>query len=163
MVDIGNRVPSVTVLSQASRWVSSRIRAPSVPVISTQVPQLHRDRFFQEHVLAGFETVARDRVMVLLRRGADIDHGNVRVLDDVLVVERRGCGPGERLYLGEAIRADFADVQLVHQRGARQRFRADAPAPTGADHCDFDLLHALSPLCLTPTLSSPRKWGRNKH
>ena len=39
MVDMGKRVPSATVLSQASRWVSSRIRAPSVPVISTQVEQ----------------------------------------------------------------------------------------------------------------------------
>jgi hypothetical protein len=39
MVDIGKRVPSATVLSQTSRWVSSSTSAPSVPVISTQVEQ----------------------------------------------------------------------------------------------------------------------------
>ena len=39
MVDIGNCVPSETVLSQLSRWVSSRNREPSVPVISNQVAQ----------------------------------------------------------------------------------------------------------------------------
>ena len=128
-----------------------------------RLPQLHRDRLFQQHVLAGLEAVARDREMGLLRRGADIDHGDVRVLDDVLVVERRGRRLGERLHLGQAVGADFADVQLVHQRGARQRLRADAAAPAGADHCDFDLFHALSPFCLTPTLPSPRKWGRDKH
>ncbi len=39
MVDIGNCVPSVIVLSQLSRCVSSRNSEPSVPVISIQVAQ----------------------------------------------------------------------------------------------------------------------------
>ena len=106
-----------------------------------RLPQLERDRFLQQHVLAGFEAVARDRVMVLLRRGADIDHGNVRVLDDVVVVERGGRGPRQRLDLGQPVGADFADMQLVDQRRARERLRADAAAPAGADHCHFDSLH----------------------
>jgi len=108
-------------------------------------PQLHRDRLLQEHVLAGFEAVAGDRVMVLLRRGADIDHGNVGVLDDVAVIERRAGRLGERFDLGEAIRADLANVQLVDQRRARERLGADAAAPAGADHCRFDALHAGYP------------------
>ena len=39
MVDIGNIWPVFSVLSQLSRWVSSRVSAPSVPVISIQVEQ----------------------------------------------------------------------------------------------------------------------------
>jgi len=39
MVDMGKRVPSDTVFSQLSRWVSSRNSEPSVPVISIQVAQ----------------------------------------------------------------------------------------------------------------------------
>src|SRR6266850_649957 len=96
--------------------------------------------------------------MILLRGGADIDHRDVRVLDDVLVVERRGRRSGERLHLGQPVRADFADVQLVHQRGARQRLRTDAAAPAGNDYCDFNLLHAL-PLYAWQRRSRPRAGG----
>ena len=110
-----------------------------------RLPQLDRDRLFEQHMLAGFQAVAGDRIVVLLRRGADIDHRDVRVAHDVLVVERRGRGPGERLDLGQAVRADLADVQLVHQRRARQRLGADAAAPAGADHRGFDLLHRRFP------------------
>ena len=85
-------------------------------------PQLERDRFFQQDVLAGAQAVARDRIMVLLRRGADIDDGDIRVLDDVLIVERRGRGLGQRLDFRQAVGPDFADVQLVDQRRARQAF-----------------------------------------
>ncbi len=110
-------------------------------------PQLERDRLFQQHVLSGAQAVARDREVVRFRRGRDVDDRDVLVLDDVPIVERGGRGFGQRLHLGEAFGPDFADVQLVHQRGARQRLRTDASAPAGADHCRFNLLHDVSFNC----------------
>src|ERR1700722_6210886 len=79
--------------------------------------------------------------MRVLRRGADVDDADVSVRDDVAVVEGRGRGIGERLALGEAVGADFADVQLLAQRRARQRFGADAAAPAGPDHRGFEELY----------------------
>ncbi len=111
-----------------------------------RLPQLHRDRLLQQHVLAGFEAIARDRVMVLLRRGADVDHGNIGVLHDVTVIERGGCRLGQRLDLGQTVGADFADVQFVDQRRARECLGANAAAPAGADHCNFNCLHPDPPV-----------------
>src|SRR5215470_7799514 len=95
-------------------------------------------------MLAGSEAVARDREMRLLGRGADINHRDRRVLDDVLVVERGGRRLGERLDLGQTVRADLADMQLVDQRRARERLGADTAAPAGADDRDFNLFHLAS-------------------
>src|SRR5215472_10399277 len=92
-------------------------------------------------MLAGSEAVARDRKMRLLGRGADIDHRDRRVLDDILVVERGGRRLGERFDLGQTIGADLADMQLVDQRRARERLGADTAAPAGADDRDFYLFH----------------------
>lgn len=107
------------------------------------LPELQRYRLLQEHVLAGAQAIARDRIMILLRRGADIDDGDIRVLDDVLIIE--GCcgGPRQRLDLRQAVGPDLTDVELVDQRRARQRLRPDAPAPSRADHCDFDPFHSF--------------------
>ena len=105
------------------------------------LPQLHGDRFFKEHVLAGLEAVARNRKMGVLRRGADIDDADRVIVDDILIVERGACRIGQRLDLGEPVGPDFADVQLLHQRRARQRLGADAAAPAGADDRDFELVH----------------------
>ena len=109
------------------------------------LPQLQRDRLLQHHVLAGLEAVARDRIVVDLRRGRDEHHRDVVVLDDVLVVERRGRGPVARLQLGQTVRLDVADVQLVDQRRARQRFHPRAANPTHANCTDFNCLHAIRP------------------
>src|SRR5580704_16175435 len=76
-----------------------------------------------------------------LRGGADIDHRDGGVPDDVLIIERGMGGARERLHLLEPIGTDLADMQLVHQSRARQRLRPDAAAPTGPDHRRFDLLH----------------------
>ena len=75
---------------------------------------------------------------VVLRRGRDVDHLDRVVPDDVLIVERRDRRIGERLDLGQPVGPDFADMQLLHQRIARQRFGADAAAPSGADDGDFN-------------------------
>jgi hypothetical protein len=99
-------------------------------------------------VLAGAQAVAGDRKVVLLRGGADIDHRDVGVADDVLVFECRGRRLGQRLDLGQPVRADLADVQLVDQGRARERLGTDAAAPAGADHCDFDLFHEGTPFNL---------------
>ena len=107
------------------------------------LPQFERDRLFQQYVLAGAQAVASDRIVVGFRRRRDVDDRNVVVLDDVLVVERRGGGLGQRLHLGEPVRPDLADVQLVAQRRARQRLGADAAAPAGADHCSFNGFHGI--------------------
>ncbi len=104
-------------------------------------PQFERDRLFQEHVLAGFQAILGDRIVVGFRRGRDVDHRDVRVLDDVVVVERRGRRARQRFHLGQTVGADFADVQFVHQRRTRQRLRSDAAAPAGADHRDFNSFH----------------------
>src|SRR6185312_2516566 len=98
-------------------------------------------RLFKEYVLASFEAVPRDREMIALGRGADIDDEDVRVLDDLLIVERRGRGLGERLHFGVPLGSDLADVQPNDGRRARQRLRADAAAPAGPDHPGFDLFH----------------------
>src|SRR5207302_11109769 len=95
-------------------------------------------------VLAGAEAVARDRVMVLLRRGADVDDGNIRVIEDVLVVEGGRGGPGERLDLSQAVGPYLTNMKLVDERRARQRLRPDAPAPSRADHRDFNPFHSAS-------------------
>ena len=107
--------------------------------------QFERDRLFQQHMLAGFQAIPRDRIVIGFRRGRDVDHRDAVVLDDVLIIQRRGRRVGQRLHFGEAVGPDLADVQLVHQRGTRQRFRAYAAAPAGSDHRDFDLLHAWVP------------------
>ena len=113
--------------------------------------QLHRDRLFQQHVLAGAQAVPGYREMGVLRRGADVDDADALVRDDVAVVERRGRRIGERLDLGEPIGADFADVQLLAQRRARQRFGADAAAPAGPDHCRFEEFHQGLSFSTIPT------------
>jgi hypothetical protein len=95
----------------------------------------------QEHVLAGAQAVPRDWEMGLLRRGADIDDADVLVVHDVPVVARRGHRIGERRDLGQPVGADFADMQLAAERRARQRLRANATAPAGADHCGFEEFH----------------------
>ena len=86
--------------------------------------------------LPALQAVARDRIVVGLRRGRDEHHRDVVVLDDVLVVERRGRGPVARLQLGEPVRLDVADVQLV------------APAPCAT---------AFPPACRRP---NPRRLHR---
>ena len=90
-------------------------------------PEFERDRLLQHHVLAALQAVSRDRIVVRLRRGRDEHHRNVVVVDDVVVVECRARRLVERLHLGEPIRLDVAEVQLVDQRGARQSFRRAAP------------------------------------
>src|SRR5205823_1337779 len=127
-----------------------------------RLPQLHRDRLLQQHVLAGFEAIARDRVMVLFRRGADIDHGYIGIVHDLAVIERGGRRLSQRLDLDQTVGADFADVQFVDQRGARKRLGANAAAPAGADHCDFDTLHFQSPSCYRPTTSWPREQASSR-
>ena len=77
------------------------------------------------------------------------------VLDDVVVVERRGRRLVERLHLGEPVRLDVAEVQLVDQRGARQRFRARAADPTDADHRSFNRLHWTFPRCFLHVFMRP--------
>src|SRR5207237_734107 len=59
------------------------------------------------------------------------------------------------LHLGEAVGLDVAQVELVDERGARQRFGARAADPTNPDHRRFDLFHARFPFavlleCLPP-------------
>ena len=100
--------------------------------------------FSEQHVLAGAQAVARDRVVVRFRRGGDIDHADIVVLDDVLVVERRRRRLGQRLHFGQPVGLDLADMQLVDQRRTRQRFRANPPAPAGADHRRFHRFHVAS-------------------
>jgi hypothetical protein len=106
--------------------------------------QFHGDRLFQEHVLAGAQTVAGDRKVGVFRRGADIDDGDVRIGEDVAVIQRRGRRMGQRRDLGEPVRPDFADMQLAAQRRARQRLGADASAPAGADDGGFKQVHVRS-------------------
>ena len=110
------------------------------------LPQLQRDRLLQHHVLAGLQAVARDRVVVRLRRGRDEHHRDVVVLDDVLIVERRGRGLVARLQLRQPVRLDVADVELVHQRRPREGLDPRAPDPTHADGADFHCLHASIPV-----------------
>ena len=107
-------------------------------------PQLERDRFFQQHVLAGLQAILGDRIVVGFRGGRNIDHRDVRVLDDVLVVERRRRRVRELFHLRQPVGPDFADVQFVHQRRTRQRLRSDPAAPAGADHRDFNSFHRTS-------------------
>ena len=104
-----------------------------------------RDRLFQHHVLAGLQAVAADRIVVGFRRGRDIDHRDVRVVDDVVVVERRRRRLVERLHLGEPVGPDFAQVQFVDQRRARQRLRPRAADPADADHRRFNRFHLTFP------------------
>ena len=108
-----------------------------------RLPELQRDRLFQKHVLAGAEAVARDRVMILLRRGADIHYGNIRILEDVLIIEGGRGRPGERLDLGQAVGPDLTNMKFVDERRARQRLRPDPTAPARADHSYFDSFHSL--------------------
>src|SRR5215467_1424028 len=116
-------------------------------------------------MLAGSEAVARDREMRLLGRGADIDHRDRRVLDDVLIIERGGRRLGERFDLGQTIGADLADMQLVDQRRARERLGADTAAPAGADDRDFNLFHLGSLMVMEgiggaiKTMIGPRRKG----
>src|SRR5205823_1800052 len=105
---------------------------------------------------------ARDRVMVLLRSSADIDYGDIGIVHDLAVIERGRCRLGQRLDLGQTVGADFADVQFVDQRGARKRLGANAAAPAGADHCDFDTLHLQSPSSYRPTMSWPREQASSR-
>src|SRR5262249_47759257 len=69
--------------------------------------------------------------------GADINDIDIRVADDILIVERRGCRLGEGFDFRKPVRANFANMQLPAQRRARQGFGADASAPTGTDHGGF--------------------------
>ena len=125
-------------------------------------PQFERDRLFQEHVLAGFQAVLGDRIVVGFRRGRNIDHRNVRILDDVLVIERRGRRPRQLLHLRQPVGPDFADVQFVDQRGTRQRLRSDAAAPAGADHRSFNSFHRTSSF-LFLHCDGARPDGRARH
>src|SRR4051812_44532811 len=79
--------------------------------------------------------------MGVLRRRRNVDDPDSLILDEVLVVEGGGRRIGHRLYLGEPVGPDFADVQLVDQGGARQRHGTDPAAPSGSDDSDFDLFH----------------------
>ncbi len=106
-----------------------------------RLEQLHGDRLLQQHMFPGPQAIARDRKVRVLRRGADIDRADVCIAHDILVVERCACRIGEGLDLGQAVRADLADMELPAQRRARQRFGADAAAPAGADHCGFGSVH----------------------
>ena len=106
------------------------LRLPRLASVISVVglPQLERDRLFQQHVLAGLEAIARDRIMRWTRAWSRCETTDDRsVLDDVAVVERRGCRVGQLLDLGQAVGPDLTDVQLVDERGARQRFRPYAP------------------------------------
>ncbi len=104
-------------------------------------PKLQRDRLLQHHVLAGAQAVARDRIVVRFRRGRDEHHRDVVVVDDVLIVERRGRGPIARLQFRQPVRLDVAEVELVHQRRPGEGLDPRSPDPTYADCTDFDLLH----------------------
>jgi len=48
--------------------------------------QFERDRLFQEHVLAGPEAIARDRIVVGFRRRRDVDDLDAVVVEDVAIV-----------------------------------------------------------------------------
>ncbi len=109
-------------------------------------PELQRDRFFEQDVLARLEAIARDRIVRTLRCGRDVDDLDLGIGDDVLVVERGGDGVGQCLYFGETLGLDFADMQAVYQGGFGERFRPDATAPTGANNCNFDLSHEGCPV-----------------
>jgi hypothetical protein len=111
--------------------------------------QFERDRLFQEHMLAGLEAIARDRIVVGFRRGRDVDHADPVVVDDVAIVRCRRRRVGQRLDLGQTVGPDFTDVKLVDDRGARQRFGPYASAPASSDDRDFDLLHAFLPVFLS--------------
>src|SRR5262245_1355712 len=114
-------------------------------------------------MLAALEAVARDRIVVRFRRGRDVDDRDVRVVDDVLVVQRRGRRLPELFDLGEPVRLDVAQVQLVDQRGARQRLRAQTADPANADATDFNTLHGTLPrffFVARRTLSG--RWAKQK-
>ncbi len=97
-----------------------------------------RDRLFQQHMLAGLQAIARDRIMRVLRRGRDIDDLHRIILDDVLVIRCRDSGIGELLDFLQPVRADVADMQLFSPADSARVFRRESPAPSGADDSDFD-------------------------
>ena len=66
-----------------------------------------------------------------------------KTLRNILVVLRRA--------LGQAVRADFADMQLVDQCGTRERLCPDATAPSCPDNRRLDLPHKL----LNPAFTGP--------
>src|SRR5689334_3417109 len=98
--------------------------------------------------------------MVALWSGADIDDKDVGVIQYVRVIESRGHGFRQGLHFGEAVRPDLADMQLVDERRARQRLRADTAAPARPDHRGFDLFHFNLPSCRAAT--EPRSLVRCK-
>ena len=107
-------------------------------------PELHGDWLFQEDVLAGPQTVARDREMRRFRRRRDIDHLDRVVAQNVLIIGRGSRRVDEGSHLGEALLADLADVQLVDEGRARQSFGADSAAPARSDHGNFHGAHVTS-------------------
>ena len=66
--------------------VNLRLPAPGDLDQLVGLEQFERDRLFQQHVLAGLEAIARDRIVVGFRRGRDVDHLDPVVLDDVVIV-----------------------------------------------------------------------------
>ena len=88
--------------------------------------------------LAGQQGVLADRIVRGLRRGGDHHHLDGGVGQDLAIVGRERRGLGQLRHLGETVRLDVADMELVDLRIVGGRYRADAPAPADPDDAHLD-------------------------
>ena len=95
--------------------------------------QLHRDRLFEEHVLARKQALARDGVVGGLGRGRNQDGVDGGDFQQIAIVGRRRARIRLLRDFREPLGPRFRDVQLVDEGIGRARLGADAAAPAGAD------------------------------
>jgi len=112
-----------------------------------------RQRLLDEHVLAGEQRLAGERIVRAFRGGRDDDRVDRRIGQQLAVVEGRGRRIGLGGDFGEPVGPDLGDVQPGHLRACRAGVGANAAAPAGADDADVDLLHG-SPLRRGPLHSA---------
>ena len=105
--------------------------------------QFYRNRFLQKHMLAGQQTLAGHRVVVRLRRGRDDVGIDLVDFEKIPVICSRGLCAGGLRNLGETVRLDFCNVQILNNRMSGTGLGAYSAAPAGADDSNIDLLHGV--------------------
>ena len=103
--------------------------------------QLNGDGFFQKHVLASQQRLARHRVVQHFGRGGNNDGVHVVACENCLVIGTGGGGIGFPGDFGQTFRARLHHVQVLDQWIHRAGFSAYTAAPAGADNAYIDLLH----------------------
>ena len=105
--------------------------------------KFQRDRFFEEHVLARGEEVARHRKVHVFGGGGNVDRVDLGIPHQILVVPGSAFRVALLRDFGKPLGPVLGQVQALHQRMRGAGFRANSAAPARTNHCHCDLTHRI--------------------